>query len=88
MFLKSCEELHPGVNVKNIIILMIERLASHTQKNQETESLQLFDIFSDQVASILQVSELEIGIPFIYTPFQLLKYFLFFIISQFVFTSL
>lgn len=60
MFLKSCEELHPGVNVKNIIILMIERLATHTQKNQEAESLQLFDIFSDQVASILQVRKLKI----------------------------
>lgn len=56
MFLKSCEELHPGVNVKNIIILMIDRLANYTQNNQDTESLQLFDIFSDQVASILQVS--------------------------------
>lgn len=54
MFLKSCEELHPGVNVKNIIILMIDRLANYTQNNQDTESLQLFDIFSDQVASILQ----------------------------------
>ncbi len=56
MFLKSCEELHPGVNVKNIIILMIDRLANYTQSNPESESLQLFDIFSDQVASILQVS--------------------------------
>lgn len=55
MFLKSCEELHPGVNVKNIIILMINRLANYTQNNQDAESLQLFDIFSDQVASILQV---------------------------------
>lgn len=56
MFLKSCEELHPEVNVKNIIILMIDRLANYTQNNKDSESLQLFDIFSDQVASILQVS--------------------------------
>lgn len=59
MFLKSCEELHPGVNVKNIIILMIDRLANYTQHNEDSESLQLFDIFSDQISSILQVRSSE-----------------------------
>ncbi|KOB66736.1 putative vacuolar protein sorting 35 isoform 1, partial [Operophtera brumata] len=30
-FLKSCAELQPGVNIKNIIIALIERLASYSQ---------------------------------------------------------
>lgn len=54
-FLKSCEELQPGVNVKNIIILMIDRLANYTQNNSDVENYRLFEIFSDQIASILQV---------------------------------
>lgn len=53
-FLKSCEELQPGVNVKNIIILMIDRLANYTQNNSDVENYRLFEIFSDQIASILQ----------------------------------
>lgn len=30
-FLKSCAELQPGVNIKNIIIALIERLAAYSQ---------------------------------------------------------
>lgn len=30
-FLKSCAELQPGVNIKNIIIALIERLAAFSQ---------------------------------------------------------
>lgn len=30
-FLKSCAELQPGVNIKNIIIALIERLATYSQ---------------------------------------------------------
>ncbi|VVC98963.1 unnamed protein product, partial [Leptidea sinapis] len=65
-FLKSCAELQPGVNIKNIIIALIERLAAFSQRNEGTvnlsvvledgkqEEVQLFEVFSDQVAAITQ----------------------------------
>lgn len=60
-FLKSCAELQPGVNVKNVVISLIDRLASFSQRSEgssgdmEAEIAKLFDIFSDQVASIIEV---------------------------------
>lgn len=66
-FLKSCAELQPGVNIKNIIIALIERLASYSQRNDgnvnlsvvledgKEQEVQLFEVFSDQVAAITQV---------------------------------
>ncbi|GBP67423.1 Vacuolar protein sorting-associated protein 35 [Eumeta japonica] len=65
-FLKSCAELQPGVNIKNIIIALIERLATYSQRNEgninlsvvledgQEQEVQLFEVFSDQVASITQ----------------------------------
>ncbi|XP_049788980.1 vacuolar protein sorting-associated protein 35 isoform X1 [Schistocerca nitens] len=58
-FLKSCAELQPGVNVKNIIISLIDRLSTFSQRASEGEAalpndVQLFDVFSDQVATIIQ----------------------------------
>jgi len=60
-FLRACAELQPGVNVKNIIIALIDRLAIYTQRTKDEggsipTDLQLFDIFSDQVAQIIMVS--------------------------------
>lgn len=66
-FLKSCAQLQSGVNVKNIIIALIERLAAFAQRSALSdgaidgtvaipEDVQLFDIFNDQVSSIVQVS--------------------------------
>ncbi|XP_022912925.1 vacuolar protein sorting-associated protein 35 [Onthophagus taurus] len=71
-FLKSCAELEPGVNVKNIVISLMDRLANYSQRsdsiglNATTETvglvgnqsvfpteIQLFEVFSDQVASII-----------------------------------
>uniref|UniRef100_A0A1L8DVU9 Vacuolar protein sorting-associated protein 35 n=1 Tax=Nyssomyia neivai TaxID=330878 RepID=A0A1L8DVU9_9DIPT len=67
-FLKSCAQLQPGVNVKNIIISLIDRLAAFNQRNgkgMETEGgttegdltgeVQLFEVFSIQIANIVQV---------------------------------
>jgi Vacuolar protein sorting-associated protein 35. len=51
-FLKSCAELQAGVNVKNILIALIDRLSLYAQKNKEFNSL--FETFSEQVASIVQ----------------------------------
>lgn len=84
-FLKSCAQLQPGVNVKNVIISLIDRLAafnlrsgqmaaaaaattattgSSTTEAGDTEenaspiphNVQLFEVFSVQIASIVQVS--------------------------------
>ncbi len=66
-FLKSCAQLQSGVNVKSIIISLIDRLAAYHQRNlksqvESTESssiipsnVQLFDVFSAQIASIVQI---------------------------------
>ena len=63
-FLRACAELQPGVNVKNIIIALIDRLALYTQRTKDEgrtipTDLQLFDIFSEQVAQIIMVSSLR-----------------------------
>jgi vacuolar protein sorting-associated protein 35 len=62
-FLKSCVELQIGVNVKNIIISLIDRLATFSQRAGASvgtadipSDVRLFDVFSDQVATIIQVS--------------------------------
>jgi vacuolar protein sorting-associated protein 35 len=62
-FLKSCGELQLGVNVKNIIISLIDRLATFSQRADASvgttgipSDVRLFDVFSDQVSSIIQVS--------------------------------
>ncbi|KDR18449.1 vacuolar protein sorting-associated protein 35 [Zootermopsis nevadensis] len=60
-FLKSCAELQTGVNVKNIIISLIDRLATFSQRADSAvgsagipSDVRLFDVFSDQVATIIQ----------------------------------
>lgn len=60
-FLKSCAELQTGVNVKNIIITLIDRLATFSQRADAAvgssgipSDVRLFDVFSDQVATIIQ----------------------------------
>jgi vacuolar protein sorting-associated protein 35 len=62
-FLKSCAELQTGVNVKNIIITLIDRLATFSQRADAAvgsssipSDVRLFDVFSDQVATIIQAS--------------------------------
>lgn len=56
-FLKACAELHQDVNVKNIIIALIDRLAMFSQREGGTgipSEIKLFDIFSDQIAQVIQ----------------------------------
>ncbi|XP_037068040.1 vacuolar protein sorting-associated protein 35-like [Pollicipes pollicipes] len=55
--LKACAELHPGVNVKTIIISLIDRLAMFATRDDGAgipENVKLFDIFSEQVADVIQ----------------------------------
>jgi vacuolar protein sorting-associated protein 35 len=54
-FLKSCSELQPGVNIRRVITALIDRLALYSQRDDTTgvpAHLQLFDIFSNQIAAI------------------------------------
>ncbi|GAB6026743.1 Vacuolar protein sorting-associated protein 35 [Chamberlinius hualienensis] len=56
-FLKSCAELHPHVHVKNIITSLIDRLAAFSSKEDGSgipPEIKLFDIFTEQISSILQ----------------------------------
>ncbi|KAH1015164.1 hypothetical protein HUJ05_012933 [Dendroctonus ponderosae] len=60
-FLKSCAELEQGVNVKNIVISLMERLAAFSQRTDSHGSegvnilkeVQLFEVFSVQISSII-----------------------------------
>ncbi|XP_048461938.1 vacuolar protein sorting-associated protein 35 [Rhincodon typus] len=57
-FLRSCAELHQSVNVKNIIIALIDRLALFAHREDGPgipADIKLFDIFSQQVATVIQV---------------------------------
>lgn len=65
-FLKSCAQLQSGVNVKSIIISLIDRLAAYHQRNEKSKvdsasneiipiDVQLFDVFSIQIANIVQI---------------------------------
>ncbi|XP_033755226.1 vacuolar protein sorting-associated protein 35-like [Pecten maximus] len=56
-FLRACAELHESVNVKNIIIALIDRLAQFSQNEEGQgipQDIQLFDIFSQQVSQVIQ----------------------------------
>ncbi|XP_071813758.1 vacuolar protein sorting-associated protein 35-like [Apostichopus japonicus] len=57
LFLKACADLNPTVNVKNIIIALIDRLAVFATRDDSAgipDDLKLFDIFSEQIAVIIQ----------------------------------
>ncbi|CRL06873.1 CLUMA_CG019462, isoform A [Clunio marinus] len=63
-FLKSCAQLQPGVDVKTIIIGLIDRLALFHQRNEKSiqdesaeilSEIELFNVFSVQVANIVQI---------------------------------
>merc|ERR1719189_271178 len=55
-FLAACGQLQPMVNVKNIIISLIDRLALFATREDDSgipNDIQLFDIFSQEIASII-----------------------------------
>ncbi len=58
-FLKSCAEVQESVNVKNIIIALIDRLANFAYRSDSggiPNDIKLFDIFSQEVSLVIQVS--------------------------------
>merc|ERR1711963_228308 len=60
-FLGACAQLHPSVNVKNIIISPIDRLALFAQREDESggipQEIQLFDVFSQEIANIIRAKK-------------------------------
>jgi vacuolar protein sorting-associated protein 35 len=63
-FLQSCADLLENVNVKNIIIALVDRLATFAHRG-DTEGIpsdiKLFDIFSQEVSVVVQVGVTERG---------------------------
>ncbi|XP_023337734.1 vacuolar protein sorting-associated protein 35 isoform X1 [Eurytemora carolleeae] len=56
-FLEACAELQPAVNVKNIVISLIDRLAQFATREDSPgipEEIKLFDIFSNEITSIIR----------------------------------
>ena len=54
-FLKACAELHADVNVKSVIVGLMDRLAMFAQKGDSEgipSSIPLFDIFSEQISAL------------------------------------
>ena len=57
-FLQACAELQENVNVKNIIIALIDRLANFAHRSDVEgipDSIKLFEIFSQEVSIMVQV---------------------------------
>ncbi len=56
-FLSACGQLHPAVNVKNVITALIDRLALFAQRQDSggiPGDIQLFDIFSAEIANVIK----------------------------------
>merc|ERR1719266_1136641 len=56
-FLEACAELQPAVNVKNIVIGLIDRLAAFATREDSPGipgNIELFQIFSDEISSIIK----------------------------------
>jgi len=56
-FLEACAELQPAVNVKNIVISLIDRLAQFATREDSPgipDDIQLFDIFSNEITTIIR----------------------------------
>lgn len=56
-FLEACAELQPAVNVKNIVIGLIDRLAAFATREDSPgipANIQLFHVFSEEISSIIK----------------------------------
>ncbi|KAK0395806.1 hypothetical protein QR680_001438 [Steinernema hermaphroditum] len=59
-FLEACAELHQGVQIKNVLSALIDRLALYATSDDGPgipETIQLFDIFSRQAAQVIHSRE-------------------------------
>ena len=58
-FLQACSELHEEVNIRNIIIALIDRLALFANREDGgiPSDIRLFDVMSEQVSCVVQVKK-------------------------------
>jgi len=53
--LSTCGQLQPGVNIKKILVSLIDRLASYATRGEQIPSnIKIFSIFSTQIANVVQ----------------------------------
>eukprot|EP01119_Soliformovum_irregulare_P001205 TRINITY_DN10924_c1_g1_i1.p1 TRINITY_DN10924_c1_g1~~TRINITY_DN10924_c1_g1_i1.p1 ORF type:complete len:819 (+),score=306.82 TRINITY_DN10924_c1_g1_i1:210-2459(+) len=52
--LTTCGQLQPAVNIKSILVSLIDRLANFASSNPIPDDIQIFDIFSTQVARVVE----------------------------------
>ena len=54
---QTCAELQENVNVKSIVISLIDRLASYAYRTDSgiPSNIKLFDVFQQEIAIIVQV---------------------------------
>jgi len=52
--LTTCGRLQPAVNIKSILVSLIDRLASFATTNTIPDEIQIFEIFSTQVAKVVE----------------------------------
>ncbi len=62
VYLKTCVDLHEEVNIKNIIVSLVERFVKTTtpldlKPDASTGGQNLFEIFSKQISEIISVSQ-------------------------------
>ena len=56
--LQTCAELQEHVNVKEIVIALVDRLASYAHRTDSSgipSNIKLFDIFQQEIAIVIQV---------------------------------
>lgn len=71
-FLKSCAQLEPGVNVKNIIISLIDRLAAYNQRVEKVYSPTLvWDLLSLEVSLYLYMTRITFKTVFFLCLFRI-----------------
>jgi len=56
VILSTCGQLQPAVDIKTIIVSLIDRLANYATKNREQipEDIRIFEIFSDNIAKVIE----------------------------------
>ncbi len=52
--LATCAQLQPGVDVKSLIVSLIERLANYAVKHPVPADVPMVDVFSDNVAKVIE----------------------------------
>jgi vacuolar protein sorting-associated protein 35 len=57
--LQACSQLQGGVNIKSILVSLIDRLASFAGNETIPSDIKIFEIFSGQVTNVVEVRVLK-----------------------------